>query len=141
MVLLSSSVKNNLTQVVVAVLKDSNNKILLSTRQHKTDFPDYLEFPGGKKKNSETIKSCIKREIFEELEIDVEVLNFLTSVDHKYSHFSITLHAYNCSFNKGKIKCNAAETWKWIKPKQLKSLPFPKANHYIFPYILDKGVA
>ena len=48
---------------------------------------------------------------------------------------------YNCSFAKGKIKCNSADAWQWIKPHQLDTLPFPKANHYIFPHILDKGVA
>lgn len=118
-----------------------DNEILITKRKKNTLLGGLWEFPGGKKKTNETIKACIKREILEELEIDVEVLNFLTSVEHKYSHFSITLHAYNCSFNKGKIKCNSADDWKWIKPNQLKSLPFPKANHYIFPYILDKGVA
>ncbi len=118
-----------------------DNEILITKRKKNTLLGGLWEFPGGKKKTSETIKSCIKREILEELEIDIEVLNFITRVKHKYSHFSITLHAYNCSFNNGNIKCNAADAWKWIKPNQLKTLPFPKANHYIFPYILDKGVA
>ena len=98
------------------------------------------EFPGGKQKSNENIKECIQREIFEELSINVKVLNYITTIEHKYSHFSITLHAYHCAFEKGKIKCNTAEKWKLIKPDQLIKLPFPKANHYIFPHILDKGL-
>lgn len=116
-------------------------KILITKRKKNTLLGGLWEFPGGKKNVKESIKECIKREIFEELEIEVEVLNFITTVEHKYSHFSITLHAYNCSFAKGKIKCNSADAWQWIKPHQLDTLPFPKANHYIFPHILDKGVA
>ena len=70
--------------MVVAVLKDSNNKILLSTRQHKTDFPDCLEFPGGKKEADETPRAALKRELKEELGIDIEDIQAMESYIYQY---------------------------------------------------------
>ena len=119
----------------------NNNKILITKRKKNTLLGGLWEFPGGKLIKNESISECIKREIYEELSIDVEVQNFIIKVNHKYSHFSITLHAHHCLYKKGTIKCNAADDWKWIKSAQLADFPFPKANHYIFPHILNKGVA
>ena len=99
------------------------------------------EFPGGKKIKKESITNCIKREILEELSINVDVSNFIIKVNHKYSHFGITLQAHHCFYKTGDIICNSADDWKWIRPNQLAQFPFPKANHYIFPYILNQKVA
>lgn len=136
----SKSKKNPHYNVGVGVIW-KNGEILITKRKKNTLLGGLWEFPGGKQKNNENIEECIQREIFEELSINVKVLNYITTVEHKYSHFSITLHAYHCAFEKGKIKCNTAEKWKLIKPDQLIKLPFPKANHYIFPHILNKGLA
>ena len=52
-----------LTQVVIGIIKNSKNEVLLSTRHHKSDFSDYLEFPGGKKKPYETTKMALKENL------------------------------------------------------------------------------
>tara|TARA_B100000700_G_C14714349_1_gene700655 strand:- start:63 stop:803 length:741 start_codon:yes stop_codon:yes gene_type:complete len=117
------------------------NKMLITKRKKNALLGGLWEFPGGKVIKNESIPECIKREVLEELSIDVEVQNFIITINHKYSHFSITLHAHHCVYKKGKVKCNVADDWKWIDPNQLVDFPFPKANHYIFPHLLNKGVA
>jgi len=118
-----------------------NNKILITKRKKNVLLGGLWEFPGGKKIKKESITNCIKREILEELSINVDVSNFIIKVNHKYSHFGITLHAHHCFYKTGDIICNSADDWKWIRPNQLAQFPFPKANHYIFPYILNQKVA
>jgi A/G-specific adenine glycosylase len=118
-----------------------NNKILITKRKKNALLGGLWEFPGGKAIKNESIPNCIKREILEELAINVDVLNFITKVNHKYSHFGIILHAYHCFYKTGEIICNSSDDWKWIRPNQLAQFPFPKANHYIFPYILNQEVA
>ena len=54
------------------------------------------EFPGGKlEAEDENLHVCLRREIDEELAMDIEVGDFLTSVDHAFTHFRITLHAFH----------------------------------------------
>ncbi len=118
-----------------------NNKVLITKRKKNALLGGLWEFPGGKVMKNESIQNCIKREISEELSINVKVSSFITEVNHRYSHFSINLHAYHCFYKNGDIVCNAADDWKWISISQLNQFPFPKANHYIFPHLLNQEVA
>tara|TARA_B000000475_G_scaffold200083_1_gene162662 strand:+ start:232 stop:1293 length:1062 start_codon:yes stop_codon:yes gene_type:complete len=116
----------------------NKNKILITKRKKNALLGGLWEFPGGKILKNESIENCVKREIYEELSINVDILKFITKVKHSYSHFRITLHAYHCIYKKGKIVCNASDDWKWITPNQFKKFAFPKANHHIFPHILNQ---
>ena len=116
----------------------NKNKILITKRKKNGLLGGLWEFPGGKVLNNESITKCIHREIKEELNIQVNVEAFITNIKHQYSHFSIDLYAHHCFYNGGKIKCTSADDWKWVSPKMFSKYPFPKANHYIFPHILDK---
>tara|TARA_B100000945_G_C20189744_1_gene506322 strand:- start:74 stop:352 length:279 start_codon:yes stop_codon:yes gene_type:complete len=90
---------------------------------------------------NESIKNCIKKENSEKLSIDLSVSSFITEVKYRYSHFSINLHAYHYFYKSGDILCNIADDWNWINIQQLYEFPFPKANHYIFPDLLNQEVA
>jgi len=114
-----------------------NENFLITKRKKDGLLGGLWEFPGGKIEDGETHQDCINREMKEELNIVVDISSFITTVNHKYSHFSITLHAYNCSYKSGDIKCNVADDFKWISPCDIIDYPFPKANHHIFPHIIN----
>ena len=59
--------------VVAAVIKDENEKILITQRNLKKSQGGLWEFPGGKIEPNETRENVIVREIKEELDIDIEV--------------------------------------------------------------------
>ena len=117
----------------------NNDKILITKRKKNQLLGGLWEFPGGKIKNNESILHCIKREAQEELGIKIKVKEFIKTVNHQYSHFKITLHAYHCQYLSGEIKCIEVDDWEWISPKSFSDYPFPKANHYIFPEILNNN--
>ncbi len=119
MVLLSSSDKNNLTQVVVGVLKDSSNKILLSTRKHKNDFPDYLEFPGGKKEADETPMMALKRELKEELGIYIGEFQAMESYIYHYDRFGVHLYPFLIKSYQGSPAANENEQIIWVDIQDL----------------------
>ena len=72
----------------------------------------------------------------EELGIEVKVGNEIIAVDHAYSHFSITLHAFHCDFVSGRVKMASAQKWKWVKPDEMEQYAFPAANRKIISMLV-----
>ena len=114
MALLSSSNKSNHIQVVVGVLKNSSNEVLLSTRTHKTDFADHLEFPGGKKEPDETPRMTLKRELKEELGISIKDISPMGSYIYEYDAFGVELHPFLIKSYKGDPIANEKEQIVWV---------------------------
>ncbi|SVD35025.1 uncharacterized protein METZ01_LOCUS387879, partial [marine metagenome] len=84
----------NIIRVTAAIL-EKNRKILIAKRKTGDElFAGLWEFPGGKVEKGETPKECMARELREELDIDVEVGELITSNKHKYPHGIFELLAY-----------------------------------------------
>ena len=109
--------------------------ILVSKRKDAGLLGGLWEFPGGKIRQGETAKKCIIREVKEELGVVVRPRDFFKQINHTYSHFSITLDAYHCDYVNGSPRALGCAEWRWISPKQIADLPFPKANHKLFNHI------
>ncbi len=104
---------------------------LITLRPPKGLLGGLWEFPGGKQEPEEDLAACLKREIKEELDIEIEVRDYLLAVRHAYSHFRITLHVFHCDYVSGRIKCRACDDYKWIKPEDLGRFAFPAADRKV----------
>ncbi len=113
-------------------------RILIGQRPHDGLLGGLWEFPGGKLEKGETLQQCLKREIKEELDIDVKVGKFIMKVNHAYSHFAITLHVFHCHYLDGKPKKIGCANFKWVTVSQLRKYAFPAANQPIIKYLLEK---
>lgn len=120
----------------VAVIKNDRGKILIDRRKPDGLLGGMWEFPGGKVEPGETIEACIEREIQEELAIAIHVGHHLTTVDHAYSHFRVTLNVYWCDYVSGEPQPLACDEIRWVQPEELNNYPFPKANEHIISAIL-----
>jgi A/G-specific adenine glycosylase len=96
------------------------------------------EFPGGKREKGESLEECLKREIKEELDLEIEVGEgpFL-KVNHAYSHFRITLHCFFCRKISGRIKLNGVKDYRWVFPPELAGFAFPRADQKIITYLFN----
>ncbi len=108
-----------------------NGKFLITLRPARGMLGGLWEFPGGKAEPGETLEQCLKREIREELGIHIRVLRKLVSVNHAYTHFRITLHAFECLAGAGRIRPIACDDYKWITSRELDRYPFPGADRKI----------
>lgn len=113
-------------EVVAAILKDENK--VLATRRGYGDFIDMWEFPGGKIEEGETKEAALHREIMEELEVQISIDNFITTVEYDYPNFHLTMHCYLCTIINGKLHLNDHNDAKWISKDELDSLDWLQAD-------------
>ncbi|MBD2005846.1 MULTISPECIES: 8-oxo-dGTP diphosphatase MutT [Cyanophyceae] len=112
----------------VAVIWNEQRQILIDRRRPGGLMGGLWEFPGGKIEPGETVVECIKREIKEELGIEIEVGDRLIVIDYTYSQFSITLNVHHCQHLKGIPQPIESEEVRWVTLDQLDQYPFPAAN-------------
>lgn len=89
------------------------------------------EFPGGKQEPNETLPQTLKREIEEELGIDIKVGQFETSIKHAYTHFKITLHAYHAVYSAGTIQHLGVADHAWVTLEELEQYAFAVTDQKI----------
>ena len=85
----------------------------------------------------ESPKQAIKREIYEELSIQVKPKTMIHKVKHEYSHFSVTINAVSCIYSGGDIQLNGPTDYKWIETSDFKEFAFPKASIKLFDAIKE----
>jgi len=96
------------------------------------------EFPGGKRESGETLEGCLIREVCEELGIEITVGEQFATVDHAFSHFSITLHAFLARYVSGRPWPIGGDAVRWVTLDQLDPFAFPKANHRLIAVLRSK---
>jgi A/G-specific adenine glycosylase len=90
------------------------------------------EFPGGKLEPADPdLPACLRREIAEELGISIAVGDRVTVVEHAYTHFRITLHAFLCALINGEPAPLDAAALAWVVPGELGDYPMGKVDRQI----------
>ena len=115
----------------VAVIWNEQGQILIDRRRPNGLLGGLWEFPGGKIELGETVEECIKREIQEELAIEIEVGDRLITIDHAYSHFRVTLNVHHCRHLIGVPQPLECDEIRWVTLDEIDQFPFPKANAQI----------
>ncbi|MBD1941388.1 A/G-specific adenine glycosylase [Coleofasciculus sp. FACHB-712] len=112
----------------VAVIWNEQKEILIDRRPQNGLLGGLWEFPGGKLEPGETVEECIKREIQEELGIEIEVGKHLITIDHTYTHFRVTLNVHHCRHLTGIPQPIESDEIRWVTLDEIDQFPFPKAN-------------
>lgn len=107
------------------IMKD--NKIFVTQRGYG-EFKDWWEFPGGKIEEGETPEECLKREIKEELEADININKYLCTVEYDYPNFHLKMECFICSLIDGHLELVEAEDAKFITKDQLDNIDFLPAD-------------
>jgi A/G-specific adenine glycosylase len=115
-------------QIGVAVIWNDQRQILIDRRRAEGLLGGLWEFPGGKIEPGETVEDCIRREILEELGIEIEVGAHLITIEHAYSHFHVTLNVHHCRYVSGEPQPIECDEVRWVEVSELEQYPFPVAN-------------
>ena len=126
--------------IVVGIIRKETGEILITKRKKDQLLGGLWEFPGGKVESSETLEDALIREIKEEVNLDIYEINKVGKVNHAYSHFKITMHAFEClSKNISELKCKSADEHKFINLNEFNDYAFPKANKVIIENLINRG--
>ncbi len=124
--------------VTCGLIRNGEAQLLIARRRDNDLLGGLWEFPGGKQEDGENLEACLARELAEELGIMVKIGSLFTTVKHAYTHFRITLHAFECVFDPagGDPTCLECADWMWVSPDELTQYAFSRADRKIIEQLL-----
>jgi 8-oxo-dGTP diphosphatase len=122
-------------EVVAAIIY--NNEEVLATQRGYGEFMGMWEFPGGKVEFGESHEEALRREISEELNLDISVGRKLTYVSFDYPAFHLNLHCYLCGIQGGKLELNEHLAYKWVRTSELAELNWLPADVEVIRMLQD----
>ena len=124
-------------KVVAAVIRKGNT--VFATQRGYGDYKDWWEFPGGKIEAGESPEEALVREIKEELNTDISVDSFITTVEYDYPEFHLNMECFWCSITKGYLTLLEHEAAKWLPLDSLKQVDWLPADLSVVD-IIEKEV-
>ena len=119
----------NPIQVLAAVIVKDNKILCVQRGTHKYPYlANKWEFPGGKMEEGESQVETIRREIKEELSMEIQTKKHLMSHTHHYPDFSIELHTWLCAPISEDLQLNEHNAHVWLEAKDLKKLDWAEAD-------------
>ena len=118
-------------RVVAAVIKAVNEAgvpMIFATQRGYGEFKDGWEFPGRKIEPDETPEHAIIREIKEELDTKIEVIQLLDTVEYDYPKFHISMDCFICNVKSGDLILKEHEAAKWLTKETLYSVDWLPAD-------------
>lgn len=131
--------------VVAAVIRRNNGtlpdgRILIAQRPLDGLLGGLWEFPGGKVEPGESLADALQREIREELALEIAPGEALTVVDHAYTHFRITLHAFHAAYVGGEVEHLGVADHAWVTLDELDRYAFAVTDRKIIAALLAEAV-
>lgn len=120
-------------EVVAAVL--IHNGLVFATQRGHGEFKDGWEFPGGKVEAGESPEEALRREIREELEVEVNVGDLIDTIEYDYPAFHLSMKCYACTIAGGSPHLLEHEAARWLSADQLDSVAWLPADITLIPKI------
>jgi len=122
-------------EVVAAIIKKDDR--IFATQRGYGDWKDYWEFPGGKLEAGETREQALLREIREELDTEIRIDKYLTTLEWDYPQFHLTMHCYMCSLVTETLHLLEHEAARWLSKEELDSVHWLPADISLLPLIAE----
>lgn len=116
-------------KIVTAGIICHKGKFLIAQRIRTKKPPLVWEFPGGKLEEGETLQECLKREIKEELDLNIAVKDFFMTTEFDYEFGSIRMEVFFAEAKTDKInKMDSHEDYRWVETAELDNFEFAPAD-------------
>ena len=126
-------------EVVAAVICDGDH--VFATQRGYGEWKDWWEFPGGKIEADEQPQQALRREIKEELDTEITVDEFLTTVEYDYPKFHLVMHCFLCRVTAGELTLLEHESAKWLAMDELNTVKWLPADEEVVGDIKKRNAA
>jgi 8-oxo-dGTP diphosphatase len=127
-------------QVVAAVIFREEKLLCVQRAEHEKEYiSSKWEFPGGKVEHGEDSIQALKREIYEELHLEIGNIEFLMTVEHAYPDFHLVMHSYTCEISSGGPVLTEHVDMKWLSVDELAELDWAAADIPIVKHLQARG--
>lgn len=123
---------------VSAGLVFRGGKLLITQRRPQDHLGGLWEFPGGKREPGETFEQCLRRELQEELGIDVEVSELVETITHTYPDKTVHLQFFRCALLMHEPQAIGCQAIAWIRREQLGDYEFPAADARLLQQLRER---
>lgn len=130
-------------RVVAAVICDSvkEKRKIFATARGYGEFKGQWEFPGGKIEENETPEQALKREIEEELNIEIKVHDHIETIEYDYPNFHLSMECFWCEIADGKPVLKEAQAARWLNKDELDSVSWLPADLILIEKIREAMIA
>ena len=113
-------------EVVAAIIREGDR--VLATQRGYGEFEGMWEFPGGKIELGEERVEALKREISEELAVEIVVEELVCTVEYDYPNFHLTMHCFFCSIANGEVELLEHKSARWLRRDELNEVEWLPAD-------------
>jgi len=124
---------------VAAGLIVREGRYLIARRKIGTHLGGLWEFPGGKCEPGESLEDCLRRELREELGIDVSAPVHFRTIRHDYPEKTVELHFFRCAISRGEALALDCEEIRWVMPDEMTDYEFPPADRPLIEALQQEG--
>lgn len=128
----------NVVAAIIAAEDKEGRKIVFATQRGYGEFKGGWEFPGGKVEAGETPEQALAREIREELDTEIEVGEYLDTIEYDYPTFHLSMRCYWCTVKSGNLVLKEHEAAKWLAKETLDSVAWLPADITIIDKIHER---
>jgi A/G-specific adenine glycosylase len=127
-------------ETTAAIIRDKRGRVLIAQRPNRGLLGGLWKFPGGPNGTEETLQEGLRRRVREELGIGIKVGETLTSLEHAYTHFRMTLHVFRCTRRNGTPRAIGCDKYQWVGRDRLVHFPFSRAERKVIEALWKKNV-
>ena len=113
---------------VAAGIVRREDKILIVRRPMDGLLGGLWEFPGGKSEDEAAMEEFLRNNVKRKLGIEIRVGRAFATVRHAFTHFEMTLHGYDCTYNGGEARHRDGNDCRWIRFEDYEQYAFSRAH-------------